>query len=59
MGAATLRRISGIVPSLNTPFHADGALDPAGLERGVEHVVAAGCAGILALALAGEGLSLK
>lgn len=48
----------GIVPSLNTPFDAEGALDTASLGRLVEATVAAGCAGMLALAVAGEGASL-
>ncbi len=48
----------GIVPSLNTPFTADDSIDEAGLRREVDHVVAAGCAGILALAVASESASL-
>lgn len=48
----------GIVPSLNTPFDADGAVDTASLGRLVEATVAAGCGGMLALAVAGEGASL-
>lgn len=46
--------LRGIVPSLNTPFAADGALDLAGLRRTVDHIVDSGCAGILALAVAAE-----
>lgn len=48
----------GIVPSLNTPFEADGAVDHAALERLVEHTVAAGCGGMLGLAVAGEHTTL-
>ncbi len=48
----------GIVPSLNTPFTADDSIDEAGLRREVDHVVAAGCVGILALAVASESASL-
>lgn len=50
--------LRGIVPSLNTPFDAEGALDTASLRRLVEARVAAGCAGMLVLAVAGEGASL-
>jgi len=50
--------LRGLVPSLNTPFDAEGALDTASLRRLVEATVAAGCAGMLALAVAGEGASL-
>ena len=56
--SADLRRLRGIVPSLNTPFGADLSLDLKSLRREVEHVVGAGCRGILAMAVAGEGPSL-
>ncbi|MCG8511013.1 MAG: dihydrodipicolinate synthase family protein [Rhodospirillales bacterium] len=49
----------GIVPSLNTPFAADGDLDRESLERLVDHTVESGCAGMLALAVAGETASLS
>ncbi len=54
-----LGAVRGIVTSLNTPFAPDQSLDAASLRREVDHVVDAGCAGILALAVAGEGTSLK
>ena len=57
--SADLRRLRGIVPSLNTPFAADLSLDFRSLRREVEHVVGAGCRGILAMAVAGEGPSLS
>jgi 4-hydroxy-tetrahydrodipicolinate synthase len=44
----------GIVPSLNTPFAADGAVDAEAYGRLVEYVIAAGCAGLLLPAVAGE-----
>ncbi len=44
----------GIVPSLNTPFAADGAVDTAAYGRLIDHVIAAGCAGVLLPAVAGE-----
>ncbi|MBL6945360.1 MAG: dihydrodipicolinate synthase family protein [Rhodospirillales bacterium] len=49
----------GIVPSLNTPFAADGGVDVEGLERVTDYIVGAGCAGILVLAVAGETASLS
>jgi 4-hydroxy-tetrahydrodipicolinate synthase len=48
----------GIVPSLNTPFTDDDRIDETGLRREVDHVIEAGCVGILALAVAGETPSL-
>ncbi|MEQ8966223.1 MAG: dihydrodipicolinate synthase family protein [Azospirillaceae bacterium] len=47
-------KLRGIVPSLNTPFNGDGAIEEAGVARLVEHCVATGCPGALALAVAGE-----
>lgn len=44
----------GVVPSLNTPFTTDDAVDTVSLERLVEATVAAGCAGMLINAVAGE-----
>jgi 4-hydroxy-tetrahydrodipicolinate synthase len=44
----------GIVPSLNTPFTDDDAIDRAGVARLTEATVAAGAAGMLILAVAGE-----
>jgi 2-keto-3-deoxy-L-arabinonate dehydratase len=49
----------GIIPSLNTPFAADGSLDDESLGRLVDYVIEAGCAGMLALAVAGETNSLS
>ncbi len=51
--------LRGIVPSLNTPFLTDGAIDVASLRRLVDHVYESGCAGMLLLAVAGEGQSLN
>jgi len=48
----------GIVPSLNTPFTEAGRVDIAAAADTVRHLAATGCAGILALAVAGEGESL-
>ena len=44
----------GIIPSLNTPFDASGALDLLSLSRLVEHTFRTGCGGMLGLAVAGE-----
>ena len=48
----------GIVPSLNTPFGKDGAVDYDSLRRLVNHTVDAGCGGMLGLAVAGEHSAL-
>lgn len=50
--------MKGIVPSLNTPFDQDGAVDHESLRRLVNHTVDAGCGGMLGLAVAGEHLTL-
>jgi len=49
----------GIVPSLNTPFTAADRVDTESLCRLVDHTVSTGCAGMLALAVAGETASLS
>ncbi|NNG02622.1 MAG: dihydrodipicolinate synthase family protein, partial [Inquilinus sp.] len=49
----------GIVPSLNTPFTDDDRIDETGLRREVDHVIEAGCVGILAMAVAGESAGLS
>jgi 4-hydroxy-tetrahydrodipicolinate synthase len=51
--------LRGIVPSLNTPFAADGAVDLESTGRLVDATVAAGCVGMLVLAVAAEGASLE
>ena len=50
--------MKGIVPSLNTPFDANGGLDLLSVRRLVNHTVDAGCGGMLALAVAGEHATL-
>jgi hypothetical protein len=47
--------LRGIVPSLNTPFTADDAVDLASVRRLVDWTVEAGSVGMLILAVAGEG----
>ncbi len=51
--------MKGIVPSLNTPFDADGNLDHTSLRRLINHTVDAGCGGMLGLAVAGEHMTLS
>lgn len=51
--------MKGIVPSLNTPFDAAGALDRVSLRRLVDYTVNAGCGGMLGLAVAGEHATLS
>ncbi len=51
--------LRGIVPSLNTPFTEDDRIDETGLRREVDHVIEAGCVGILAMAVASESASLS
>jgi len=61
MAMATLDplvHLRGIVPSMNTPFLADGSVDAASIGRTVEAVLGAGVAGMLILAVAGETGSL-
>ncbi len=48
----------GIIPSMNTPFLADGGIDLAGLDACSEHTIASGASGMLVLAVAGETASL-
>ncbi len=43
----------GIIPSMNTPFLYDGAIDGEGIRRSVDAAVDAGVAGLLVLAVAG------
>jgi 4-hydroxy-tetrahydrodipicolinate synthase len=50
--------LRGIVPSLNTPFTAEDAVDLDSVRRLVDWTVEAGAAGMLILAVAGEGQSL-
>jgi len=57
---ATLPRpLRGIVPPMVTPLAERDALDVPGLERLVEHVLAAGPAGLFILGTNGEGPSLS
>ncbi len=48
----------GIVPSMNTPFLQDGAVDCEGIRRSADAAIRCGVAGMLVLAVAGETASL-
>lgn len=50
---------TGIVPSLNTPFAADGSIDTDSYGRQVDYVIDAGCGGLLLPAVAAEVGSLS
>ncbi len=52
-------RLHGIVPPLVTPLSARDALDRAGLQRLLEHVIAGGVAGVFILGTTGEAPSLS
>jgi dihydrodipicolinate synthase/N-acetylneuraminate lyase len=52
------RPLTGIIPPLVTPLADSGALDRAGLERLVEHVLRGGVHGLFVLGTTGEGPSL-
>lgn len=54
----TRSKLRGIVPPLITPLTTEGALDVAGLERLVEHVLAGGVHGLFLLGTTGEGPAL-
>jgi 4-hydroxy-tetrahydrodipicolinate synthase len=53
------RPLAGIVPPMLTPLKARDELDPAGLERLVEHLFGGGVHGLFVLGTTGEGPSLS
>lgn len=53
-----LSRLSGVLVALATPLHRDGSVDEPGIRRLVDHVVAGGVHGVLALGSTGETASL-
>ena len=58
--SATLSRpLSGIIPPMITPLRDRDALDVAGLERLIEHIVAGGVNGLFILGTSGEAPSLS
>lgn len=50
--------VAGLVPILATPFRADGALDPASLERLVDFQLWCGVDGVATFGMASEGFAL-
>lgn len=52
-------RFPGILPAATTPFDSGGAVDPAALERNVNWMLDAGCAGIVGTGTMGEAASLS
>ena len=50
--------LAGVLPALATPLLQDGTVDEAGVGRLVEHVLAGGVSGMLALGSTGESASL-
>ena len=50
--------LAGVIPALATPLSRDGTVDEAGVTRLVEHVIAGGVTGLLALGSTGECSSL-
>jgi 4-hydroxy-tetrahydrodipicolinate synthase len=53
-----LHELRGVLPALVTPLHRDGAVDEPAISRLVEHVLAGGVHGVLALGSTGEVASL-
>jgi dihydrodipicolinate synthase/N-acetylneuraminate lyase len=53
-----LSRLSGVLVALASPLHRDGSVDEAGISRLVEHVIAGGVHGVLAIGSTGETASL-
>jgi 4-hydroxy-tetrahydrodipicolinate synthase len=50
--------LTGVLPALISPLHADGTVDEPAVGRLVEHVIAGGVTGLLALGSTGETASL-
>ena len=53
-----VEKLSGVLVALASPVREDGAIDQAGTARLIEHVVAGGVSGVLALGSTGETASL-
>ncbi len=53
-----MTELRGCIPILCTPFHDDGSVDYASLEREIDWVIAEGASGVATLALASEGYKL-
>jgi dihydrodipicolinate synthase/N-acetylneuraminate lyase len=57
--ASAIKTLSGIVPPVLTPLRERDALDVAGLERLIEHILAGGVHGLFILGTSGEGPGLS
>lgn len=57
--SVTVKSLSGIVPPMITPLRDRDALDIAGLERLVEHIIGGGVQGLFILGTSGEGPGLS
>lgn len=55
---AVIEDLTGVLPALISPLQADGTVDEAAAGRLVEHVIAGGVTGLLALGSTGETASL-
>ncbi len=55
---AAIEDLTGVLPALISPLQADGTVDEAAAGRLVEHVIAGGVTGLLALGSTGETASL-
>ncbi len=58
MPVTGIEELSGVLPALVSPLHRDGSADESGIKRLVDHVLAGGVHGLLALGSTGEGASL-
>jgi dihydrodipicolinate synthase/N-acetylneuraminate lyase len=58
MTVIQIEALTGVLPALVTPLHRDGSADDAGISRLVDHVLAGGVHGVLALGSTGEGAAL-
>jgi 4-hydroxy-tetrahydrodipicolinate synthase len=58
MTVTGIEELSGVLPALVSPLHRDGSADESGIKRLVDHVIAGGVHGLLALGSTGEGASL-
>ncbi|HSS93096.1 MAG TPA: dihydrodipicolinate synthase family protein [Candidatus Dormibacteraeota bacterium] len=53
-----IEELTGVLPALVSPLRRDGSADERGIKRLVEHVIAGGVDGVLALGSTGEGAAL-
>jgi 4-hydroxy-tetrahydrodipicolinate synthase len=58
MTVTGIEELTGVLPALVSPLHRDGSADESGIKRLVDHVIAGGVHGLLALGSTGEGAAL-